>query len=112
MKVGDSLPVSAPPVFADPFNYTLASCLHHNQRTPAAQLAAVQKEFPELSPANYAAICQQLEAAYTLAADLASDVNKQHISQDVASERLKQGFPQMAQANLSYLLLLNLLGTR
>ena len=112
LKVGDSLPVPAPPVFADPFNYTLASLLHDSQRAPAALLTAVQEKFPEVTPVDYAAICQQIDAAYTLAADLASAVNQQHLSQEEASERLKQTFPQMEPANVGCLLLQNLIGTR
>ncbi|GEM_PF-4180521 len=112
MKVGDSLPVPAPPVFADPFNYTLASLLRDSRRAPAALLPAVQEKFPEVTPASYAAICQQIEAAYTLAADLASAVNQRHLSQEEASERLKRAFPQMEPANVGRLLLQNLVGTR
>jgi hypothetical protein len=112
MKVGDSLPVPATPVFADPFNYTLASLLQDSRRPPAALRPAVQEKFPEVTPAHYATICQQIEAAYTLAADLASAVNQRHLSQDEASERLKQAFPQMEPANVGGLLLQNLVGTR
>jgi hypothetical protein len=112
MKVGDSLPVPATPVFTDPFNYTLASLLQDSQRAPAALLAAVQKEFPQVTPTNYAGIRQQIDAAYTLAADLASAVNQRQLSQDVASEHLKQAFPQMEPANVGSLLLQNLIGTR
>ena len=112
MKIGDSLPVPAAQVFADPFNYTLASLLRDNQRAPAALWAAVQQAFPGVVPADYAAIHQQISAAYTLAADLASAVNKQQLRQDAARERLRQAFPQMAQANRGSLLLQNLLDTR
>lgn len=112
MKVGDSLPVPATPVFADPFNYTLASLLQDSRRAPAALLPAVQEEFPQVTPAAYAAICQQINAAYTLAADLASAVNQRQLSQDEASDRLKQAFPQMEAANVGSLLLQNLVGTR
>jgi len=112
MKVGDSLPVPATPVFADPFNYTLASLLQDSRRAPATLLTTVQEKFPAVTSADYAAICQQIDAAYILAADLASAVNQRHLSQDEASERLKQAFPQMEPANAGSLLLQNLVGTR
>lgn len=112
MKAGDSLPVPAAPVFTDPFNYTLASLLHRTQQTPTAVQAAAQQAFPSLTPAAYAAIYQQIEAAYNLAADLASEVNKEQLTQEAATERLQQAYPQMAPANLSSLLLQNLIGTR
>jgi hypothetical protein len=112
LKVGDSLPVPATQVFTDPFNYTLASLLQDSRRIPAALLAAVQEEFPEVTAVDYAATCHQIDAAYMLAANLASAVNKRQISQLVATERLKQAFPQMEPTNLSSLLLQNLIGTR
>ena len=112
MKVGDSLPAPAAPVFADPFNYALASLLQDSRRAPAALLPAVQEKFPAVTPASYSAICQQIDAAYTLAADLASAVNQRHLSQDDASERLQRAFPQMEPANVGSLLLQNLVGTR
>lgn len=112
MKVGDSLPTPAAQVYTDPFNYTLARLLHGSQPVPAALLAAVQEKFPEVTPAGYTALCQQLDAAYTLAASLASAVNKNQLSQATARERLRQAHPQMAPANLGSLLLHNLIGTR
>jgi hypothetical protein len=112
MRVGDSLPEPATQVYTDPFNYTLASLLQDSRRAPAALQAAVQQEFPSVNPTDYAALSQQINAAYTLAADLASEVNKQQITQDTARERLQQAYPQMAPANLGSLLLQNLIGTR
>lgn len=112
MKAGDSLPGPTTPVFTDPFNYTLASLLQRTQQMPAAVQAAALQAFPSLTPAAYAAIYQQIEAAYSLAADLASEVNKEQLTQDTATKRLQQAYPQMAKTNLSSLLLQNLIGTR
>jgi hypothetical protein len=112
MKAGDSLPEPAAEVYTDPFNYTLASSLQDSLRTPNALQTAVQQEFPGIRPTDYAALRQQIADAYALAADLASEVNKQQLTQATARERLKQAYPQMAAANLASLLLQNLLGTR
>ena len=112
MKVGDSLPEPTAQVYTDPFNYTLASLLQDSQQAPAALQAVVKQSFPAVTPRGYAALRQQLDAAYTLAADLASEVNKQQITQATARERLRQAYPQMAPANLGSLLLQNLVGTR
>jgi hypothetical protein len=112
MKIGDSLPEPAAQVYTDPFNYTLASLLQDSRQTPAALQVVVQQTFPAVTPPGYAALHQQLAAAYTLAADLASEVNKQQLTQATARERLRQAYPQMAPANLGSLLLQSLVGTR
>lgn len=112
MKVGNGLPEPAAQVYADPFNYALASLLQDNHRTPAALQTALQQDFPGMKPADCAALGRQIDAAYTLAANLASAVNKRQITQATARERLQQSFPQLAPANLGSLLLQNLIGTR
>lgn len=50
LKAGDSLPQPAHQVFADPFNYTLASVLQNSRQAPAALQLSCNERRPKWGP--------------------------------------------------------------
>jgi hypothetical protein len=117
MKLTDAGSAPTEPLATDPLNYLLAQQLNNpGLNNPAREPAELQRRtrnaFPAISQAEYEAISQQLEAAQHLAFDLASAVNRQQLTQWEARERLGHAVPELNAANLSQLLIQNLVGTR
>ena len=112
MKAGDSLPTPPRPVITDPLNYALDCTLRKSYPAPADLFAEVRAAFPMFAQAEYDSMSQELAKAQHLATDLASGVNKHQLTEDEARQRLGQAFPQISKANLSRLIMQNLIGTR
>ena len=112
IKMRNITPPSAKQRINDPLNY-LADCyLHADQHSRTALIVEGKRTFPSLSQADAEAVVLRIYDLQNKAAELATEVNRQQLTQQLAHAQLAEAFPGFSAANVASILMKNLIDSR